>query len=59
MTRNIKVRADWKDEPDLGLFVQALIALVRQLQAQRAAEAEAGPESAASPAPGKREKPDG
>jgi hypothetical protein len=32
MGRKIKVEAVWRKEPEIGLYVLALIALVRQLQ---------------------------
>lgn len=34
MGRRIKVRAIRKEAPDIGLYVQALVALARQLQAE-------------------------
>lgn len=37
MTRRIRVTGIRKTEPDIGLYVLALIALARQLQAEAAA----------------------
>lgn len=36
MGRRIRVRAIKKEQPNVGLYVQALIALARQLQEQEA-----------------------
>lgn len=40
MARKIRVTAIEKDEPELRLYVLALIALARQLQAEEARKAE-------------------
>jgi hypothetical protein len=38
MKRNIKVKAVWRKEPDMRLYVLALLELARQLEEQEASE---------------------
>lgn len=53
MTRRIHVIGVRKDEPDIKLYVLALIALARQLQAEEAAKtADQQSPRAAEPGPG-------
>lgn len=41
MAKKVRVVAKWRKEPDIGLYVLALIELVRQLEAQEAPETSA------------------